>query len=82
MRIQAKVTFEPEKINTFNKDCRRGGKDVTCMSAIVCISLDARTQLQSHGVGVFGLFGHYYWIKSVWRVSVCMWFHVDLGWDS
>uniref|UniRef100_A0A674B8D2 Integrin subunit alpha 11 n=1 Tax=Salmo trutta TaxID=8032 RepID=A0A674B8D2_SALTR len=59
-------------------DCRRGGKDVTCMSAIVCISLDARTQMQSHGVGVFGLFGHYYWIKSVWRVSACMWFHVDL----
>uniref|UniRef100_A0A674B7A4 Integrin subunit alpha 11 n=1 Tax=Salmo trutta TaxID=8032 RepID=A0A674B7A4_SALTR len=53
VRIQAKITFEPEKINTFNKDCRRGGKDVTCMSAIVCISLDARTQMQSHGVGVF-----------------------------
>uniref|UniRef100_A0A4W5QIK9 Integrin subunit alpha 11 n=1 Tax=Hucho hucho TaxID=62062 RepID=A0A4W5QIK9_9TELE len=50
VRIQAKVTFEPEKINTFNKDCRRGGKDVTCMSAIVCISLDARTQMQIVGV--------------------------------
>ncbi|CAB1323592.1 unnamed protein product [Coregonus sp. 'balchen'] len=53
VRIQAKATFEPEKINTFNKDCRRGGKDVTCMSAIVCLSLDARTQMQSHGVGMW-----------------------------
>uniref|UniRef100_A0A8C8JBZ8 VWFA domain-containing protein n=1 Tax=Oncorhynchus tshawytscha TaxID=74940 RepID=A0A8C8JBZ8_ONCTS len=53
VRIQGKITFEPEKINTFNKDCRRGGKDVTCMSAIVCISLEARTRMQSHGVGVF-----------------------------
>ncbi|XP_042157252.1 integrin alpha-11 isoform X1 [Oncorhynchus tshawytscha] len=53
VRIQGKITFEPEKINTFNKDCRRGGKDVTCMSAIVCISLEARTRMQSHGVGVW-----------------------------
>uniref|UniRef100_A0A6Q2YAP8 VWFA domain-containing protein n=1 Tax=Esox lucius TaxID=8010 RepID=A0A6Q2YAP8_ESOLU len=51
VRIQTKITFEPEKINTFNKDCRRGGKDVTCMSSIVCLGLDARTPLQSHRVG-------------------------------
>uniref|UniRef100_A0A3P8ZE86 VWFA domain-containing protein n=1 Tax=Esox lucius TaxID=8010 RepID=A0A3P8ZE86_ESOLU len=50
VRIQTKITFEPEKINTFNKDCRRGGKDVTCMSSIVCLGLDARTPLQSHRV--------------------------------
>ncbi|XP_076025408.1 integrin alpha-11-like isoform X2 [Genypterus blacodes] len=43
VRIQAKLTFEPEKINIFNKDCRRGGKEVTCMSVIVCLSLDTRT---------------------------------------
>uniref|UniRef100_A0A8C7JW44 Integrin subunit alpha 11 n=1 Tax=Oncorhynchus kisutch TaxID=8019 RepID=A0A8C7JW44_ONCKI len=57
LQSHRKITFEPEKINTFNKDCRRGGKDVTCMSAIVCISLEARTRMQSHGVGVFGLVG-------------------------
>ncbi|KAM3870714.1 integrin alpha-11 [Diretmus argenteus] len=43
VRIQAKLTFEPEKVNIFNKDCRRGGKDVTCMFVTVCIRTDART---------------------------------------
>ncbi|XP_060932938.1 integrin alpha-11-like isoform X1 [Limanda limanda] len=44
IRIQAKLTFEPEKVNIFNKDCRRGGKEVTCMSVKVCLSLEPRTQ--------------------------------------
>lgn len=43
VRIEASLTFEPQKINVFNKDCRRGGKEVTCMSAIVCLSLDIRS---------------------------------------
>uniref|UniRef100_A0A8C4FCE0 Integrin, alpha 11b n=1 Tax=Dicentrarchus labrax TaxID=13489 RepID=A0A8C4FCE0_DICLA len=38
VRIQAKLTFEPEKVNIFNKDCRRGGKEVTCMSVTVCLT--------------------------------------------
>ncbi|XP_029952205.1 integrin alpha-11 [Salarias fasciatus] len=37
--IQANLTFEPEKVNMFNKDCQRGGKEATCMSAIVCLTL-------------------------------------------
>ncbi|XP_067349582.1 integrin alpha-11 isoform X1 [Channa argus] len=44
VRIQAKLTFEPEKVNIFNKDCWRGGKEVTCMSVTVCLSLDFRTK--------------------------------------
>lgn len=47
VRIQAKLTFEPEKVNIFNKDCRRGGKEVTCMSVIVCLSLDSRTEART-----------------------------------
>ncbi|XP_067446808.1 integrin alpha-11 isoform X1 [Thunnus thynnus] len=47
VRIQAKLTFEPEKINIFNKDCWRGGKEVTCMSVIVCLSLDSRTNTKT-----------------------------------
>ncbi|XP_053472974.1 integrin alpha-11a isoform X1 [Ictalurus furcatus] len=43
IRIHATVRFEPSKVNIFNKDCRRGGKDVTCMSAIVCLNVTART---------------------------------------
>ncbi|KAL3044346.1 hypothetical protein OYC64_012774 [Pagothenia borchgrevinki] len=44
VRIQATLTFEPEKVNMFNKDCLRGGKEVTCMSVSVCLSLDSRTK--------------------------------------
>ncbi|XP_074533993.1 integrin alpha-11 [Halichoeres trimaculatus] len=47
VRIQAKLTFEPEKVNIFNKDCRRGGKEVTCMSVIVCLSLDSMTKTRT-----------------------------------
>uniref|UniRef100_H2V0X5 Integrin, alpha 11a n=1 Tax=Takifugu rubripes TaxID=31033 RepID=H2V0X5_TAKRU len=35
IRIYTTVRFEPSKINIFVKDCQRGGKDVTCMSAIL-----------------------------------------------
>ncbi|XP_020504508.1 integrin alpha-11 isoform X2 [Labrus bergylta] len=47
VRIQAKLTFEPEKVNIFNKDCRRGGKEVTCMSVIVCLTLDSMTKTRT-----------------------------------
>ncbi|XP_068579182.1 integrin alpha-11 [Cebidichthys violaceus] len=47
VRIQAKLIFEPEKVNIFNKDCRRGGKEVTCMSVNVCLSLEARTKTKT-----------------------------------
>ncbi|XP_068168648.1 integrin alpha-11 isoform X1 [Antennarius striatus] len=47
VRIQPKLTFEPQKVNIFNKDCRRGGKDATCMSVSVCLSLDSRTKTLS-----------------------------------
>ncbi|KAM9764766.1 integrin alpha-11a isoform 2-T2 [Menidia menidia] len=45
VRIYAAVRFEPSKINIFVKDCQRGGKDVTCMSAIVCFNITARTAI-------------------------------------
>ncbi|KAG7221759.1 hypothetical protein INR49_029142 [Caranx melampygus] len=45
IRIYATVRFEPSKVNIFVKDCQRGGKDVTCMSAIVCFNITARTAI-------------------------------------
>ncbi|KAL4613408.1 integrin alpha-11 [Arapaima gigas] len=45
VRIYVSVRFEPSKINIFNKDCQRGGKEVTCMSAIVCLNITARTPI-------------------------------------
>lgn len=46
VRIHIMVRFEPNKVNIFNKDCRRGGKDVTCMSAIVCLNVTSRTYIR------------------------------------
>ncbi|NXA36201.1 ITA11 protein, partial [Eudromia elegans] len=50
VRINASVRFEPPKINIFAKDCKRGGKEATCMSAFVCFTalfLSARFQAAS-----------------------------------
>lgn len=41
VQVRAALVFEPEKVNIFNRDCRRGGKDVACMAAIVCLGLHA-----------------------------------------
>uniref|UniRef100_A0AAV2LR32 Integrin alpha-2 domain-containing protein n=1 Tax=Knipowitschia caucasica TaxID=637954 RepID=A0AAV2LR32_KNICA len=43
VRISASVRFEPAKVNVFVKDCQRAGKEVTCMSAIACFNVIART---------------------------------------
>ncbi|NWJ06658.1 ITA11 protein, partial [Crypturellus undulatus] len=50
VRINASVRFEPPKINIFTKDCKRNGKEATCMSAFVCFTavfLSARFQTAS-----------------------------------
>uniref|UniRef100_A0A8C5HT40 Integrin alpha-11-like n=1 Tax=Gouania willdenowi TaxID=441366 RepID=A0A8C5HT40_GOUWI len=47
VRIRAKLTLEPGKVNTFNKDCQRGGKQVTCMSVSVCLSFRSNTKLKT-----------------------------------
>ncbi|NWW90934.1 ITA11 protein, partial [Rhynochetos jubatus] len=38
VQINASIRFEPAKINIFTKDCKRNGKDATCMSAFVCFT--------------------------------------------
>ncbi|KAF3832910.1 hypothetical protein F7725_026575 [Dissostichus mawsoni] len=45
IRIYTTIRFEPSKVNIFVKDCQRGGKDVTCMSALVCFNITARTAI-------------------------------------
>lgn len=70
VQIQAKLTFEPEKINIFNKDCRRGGKEVTCMSVIVCLSLDFRTRTRTKSGADVGKPGTSLHMP---RVSVVIW---------
>lgn len=44
VQIRTRLVFQPEKVNVFNKDCRRGGVDVSCMSLSVCLSLSATTR--------------------------------------
>ncbi|XP_077373957.1 integrin alpha-11-like isoform X2 [Festucalex cinctus] len=39
VRVESTLTFEPEKVNLFHKDCWRGGRALTCMAAIVCLRL-------------------------------------------
>uniref|UniRef100_A0A8D2LRR2 Integrin subunit alpha 11 n=1 Tax=Varanus komodoensis TaxID=61221 RepID=A0A8D2LRR2_VARKO len=50
VQVNASIHFEPSKINIFNKDCTRNGKDATCLSAVVCftaIFLSAHFQMAS-----------------------------------
>uniref|UniRef100_A0A8C5JG49 Integrin subunit alpha 11 n=1 Tax=Junco hyemalis TaxID=40217 RepID=A0A8C5JG49_JUNHY len=53
VQINASLRFEPPKINIFTKDCRRNGKEATCMRAFVCFTalfLSARFQTASVGL--------------------------------
>ncbi|NWU83256.1 ITA11 protein, partial [Onychorhynchus coronatus] len=53
VQINASIRFEPSKINIFTKDCKRNGKDATCMSASVCFTavfLSAHFQTASVGL--------------------------------
>lgn len=47
VQIHSSLIFEPEKVNIFNKDCQRGGKEVTCMSVTICLSLHSRTRTKA-----------------------------------
>ncbi|NWT94382.1 ITA11 protein, partial [Urocynchramus pylzowi] len=53
VRINASLRFEPAKINIFTKDCKRNGKEATCMRAFVCFTalfLSAHFQTASVGL--------------------------------
>lgn len=36
VQINASLHFEPSKINIFHKDCKRSGRDATCLAAFLC----------------------------------------------
>ncbi|KAI1235273.1 hypothetical protein IHE44_0002915 [Lamprotornis superbus] len=53
VQINASLRFEPSKINIFTKDCKRNGKEATCMRAFVCFTalfLSAHFQAASVGL--------------------------------
>nr|XP_055049369.1 integrin alpha-11 [Misgurnus anguillicaudatus] len=45
VRVGISVNFEPSKVNVFNKDCIRAGREVSCMLATVCLNITARTPM-------------------------------------
>ncbi|XP_030045667.1 integrin alpha-11 isoform X2 [Microcaecilia unicolor] len=45
VQINASIKFEPLKINIFTKDCRRNGKEATCMTAFLCFTPIFRSPL-------------------------------------
>nr|XP_057931340.1 integrin alpha-11 isoform X2 [Doryrhamphus excisus] len=53
VRLQATLTFEPEKVNVFDKHCWRGNKLVSCMSAIICLHLNSTTSSRIDEVAVW-----------------------------
>ncbi|XP_075432374.1 integrin alpha-11 [Ascaphus truei] len=38
VQVIASIRFEPPKINIFSKECRRNGKEATCMAGFICFS--------------------------------------------
>uniref|UniRef100_G1TEB0 Integrin subunit alpha 11 n=1 Tax=Oryctolagus cuniculus TaxID=9986 RepID=G1TEB0_RABIT len=38
VQINASLRFEPSKINIFHKDCKRNGRDATCLAAFLCFT--------------------------------------------
>ncbi|MBV96094.1 Integrin alpha-11, partial [Eschrichtius robustus] len=38
VQINASLHFEPPKINIFHRDCKRSGRDATCLAAFLCFS--------------------------------------------
>uniref|UniRef100_H3B732 Integrin subunit alpha 11 n=1 Tax=Latimeria chalumnae TaxID=7897 RepID=H3B732_LATCH len=43
VQVNVTIKFEPPKINTFNKDCRRNGREATCMSAFICFNVTMKS---------------------------------------
>ncbi|XP_053811006.1 integrin alpha-11 isoform X1 [Vidua chalybeata] len=53
VQINASLRFEPSKINIFTKDCKRNGKEATCLRAFICFTalfLSAHFQTASVGL--------------------------------
>lgn len=38
VQINASLHFEPPKINIFHRDCKRSGRDATCLAAFLCFT--------------------------------------------
>ncbi|OWK09708.1 hypothetical protein Celaphus_00006582 [Cervus elaphus hippelaphus] len=38
VQINASLHFEPSKINIFHRDCKRRGRDATCLAAFLCFT--------------------------------------------
>ncbi|XP_036049512.1 integrin alpha-11-like [Onychomys torridus] len=53
VQINASLHFEPSKINIFHKDCKRNGRDATCLAALLCfVPIFLAPHFQTATVGI------------------------------
>ncbi|XP_054983364.1 integrin alpha-11 [Sorex araneus] len=53
LRIHTSLRFEPAKINIFHRDCRRSGRDASCLAAFLCFTpVFLAPPLQTTTVGI------------------------------
>ncbi|XP_014635898.1 PREDICTED: integrin alpha-11 [Ceratotherium simum simum] len=53
VQINASLHFEPSKINIFHRDCKRSGRDATCLAAFLCFTpVFPATHFQTATVGI------------------------------
>ncbi|XP_023568404.1 integrin alpha-11 [Octodon degus] len=53
VQINASLHFEPPRINIFHKDCKRSGRDATCLAAFLCfIPVFLAPHFQAETVGI------------------------------
>uniref|UniRef100_A0A8C6S234 Integrin alpha 11 n=1 Tax=Nannospalax galili TaxID=1026970 RepID=A0A8C6S234_NANGA len=53
VQINASLHFEPSKINIFHKDCKRSGRDATCLAAFLCfVPIFLAPHFQTATVGI------------------------------
>lgn len=59
VQINASLHFEPPKINIFHKDCKRNGRDATCLAAFLCfVPVFLAPHFQTATVGKPASLGH------------------------
>ncbi|XP_049634566.1 integrin alpha-11 [Suncus etruscus] len=53
VRIQASLHFEPPKINIFHRDCKRSGREASCLAAFLCFTpIFLASHFQTATVGI------------------------------
>uniref|UniRef100_A0A8C1J8M9 Integrin, alpha 11b n=1 Tax=Cyprinus carpio TaxID=7962 RepID=A0A8C1J8M9_CYPCA len=80
VRVGISIHFEPSKINVFNKDCIRGGREVSCMLATVCLNITPRTPITDpKTVGIAEMVSYCLFTQEVTDYTHPLIFSVNVG---